>query len=327
MSKLQSLEEVSARITAGDKLLLAGDEEMLARLPAGEWIGGTIPYFMSEDGGVQTRRLIFATELPEQVTAVQLQAYDSETLPRLYHDACDNGFSVIILPAFSEIHTAFALQSPAYPEFATKPLLGWVAGVHLDDIGTRSPKVFLGKTSACFDNLAVVMHIAVPAELRAQINIVNVFDQGQGDCLEFIEDGFTASEVLVNGEKRVFSEYLRHIDVDPKLPLISNYAGAMINTSFQEIEQDLVRFYAPVFKGMEYRLAAPMRDYVARFTEQLGLSRPTTTVSFSCNCILNYLYSDLEGRKLDGFSGPATFGEIAYQLLNQTLVYLTIEPR
>ena len=46
--------------------------------------------------------------------------------------------------------------------------------------------------------------------------------------------------------------------------------------------------------------------------------------SFSCNCVLNYLYAGLEGKKTGEFNGPATFGEIAYQLLNQTLVYLTI---
>ena len=45
---------------------------------------------------------------------------------------------------------------------------------------------------------------------------------------------------------------------------------------------------------------------------------------FSCNCVLNYLYAGLEGKKTGEFNGPATFGEIAYQLLNQTLVYLTI---
>jgi len=47
-------------------------------------------------------------------------------------------------------------------------------------------------------------------------------------------------------------------------------------------------------------------------------------VVFSCNCILNYLYSELEGRKTDPFVGPITFGEIAYQLLNQTLVYMEV---
>lgn len=50
----------------------------------------------------------------------------------------------------------------------------------------------------------------------------------------------------------------------------------------------------------------------------------TNNVVFSCNCILNYLFSNLENKKTGAFVGPVTFGEIAYQLLNQTLVYLEI---
>jgi hypothetical protein len=39
---------------------------------------------------------------------------------------------------------------------------------------------------------------------------------------------------------------------------------------------------------------------------------------------LNYLYGKLEGRKTGDLTGPITFGEIAFQLLNQTLVYLEV---
>lgn len=37
------------------------------------------------------------------------------------------------------------------------------------------------------------------------------------------------------------------------------------------------------------------------------------------------MYGELEGKKLEAFAGPVTFGEIAYQLVNQTLVYVTVE--
>jgi hypothetical protein len=33
----------------------------------------------------------------------------------------------------------------------------------------------------------------------------------------------------------------------------------------------------------------------------------------------------LEGKVVEKMSGPITFGEIAYQLVNQTLVYLEIQ--
>ena len=78
-----------------------------------------------------------------------------------------------------------------------------------------------------------------------------------------------------------------------------------------------------MFDDIEYRFAAPVSDYMQAFSAQLPNN--TETVGFACNCILNYLYSELEGKKVPTMLGPMTFGEIAYQLLNQTLVYLTIE--
>jgi hypothetical protein len=87
-----------------------------------------------------------------------------------------------------------------------------------------------------------------------------------------------------------------------------------------------VKFYAPVFSGVDYKHAREVADYASAFTAQLqkiGLAEGS--VIFSCNCILNYLYSGLEGRNTAPFVGPITFGEIAYQLLNQTLVYLQMQ--
>jgi hypothetical protein len=83
-----------------------------------------------------------------------------------------------------------------------------------------------------------------------------------------------------------------------------------------------VSLYAPVFTGVKYRIAAPVPDYIGSFAKALPKG---VNPAFSCNCILNFLYSELEGKVTAGITGPVTFGEIAYQLLNQTLVYLTIE--
>jgi hypothetical protein len=65
---------------------------------------------------------------------------------------------------------------------------------------------------------------------------------------------------------------------------------------------------------------------VADYVKSFAASMPAGSVNtaFSCNCILNYLYADLEGKKTGSITGPITFGEIAYQLLNQTLTYLEI---
>ena len=113
--------------------------------------------------------------------------------------------------------------------------------------------------------------------------------------------------------------------IDTRLPLVANYSGAMINVSIKGVDTSskVVDFYAPVFDDIEYRFAAPVADYVQAFNTQLP--QGTENVAFACNCILNFLYSELEGKKVPTMLGPMTFGEIAYQLLNQTLVYLTIE--
>jgi hypothetical protein len=43
--------------------------------------------------------------------------------------------------------------------------------------------------------------------------------------------------------------------------------------------------------------------------------------------VLNYLYASLHGVKTPGALGPFTFGEIAWMLLNQTVVYVTLEQK
>jgi Family of unknown function (DUF6976) len=172
----------------------------------------------------------------------------------------------------------------------------------------------------------VVMHVTIPASKAVDIGIVNIFEQGGGDILTFGADGFTCTEVMVNGVKENFADYITRNRLDTKLPLVADYYGALINISFQNVEPGKdVSFYAPVFTGVRYKHAKAIQDYAALFDTQLHQNNLNgENVTFSCNCILNYLYSGLEGKKTDPFVGPITFGEIAYQLLNQTLVYLQI---
>lgn len=40
--------------------------------------------------------------------------------------------------------------------------------------------------------------------------------------------------------------------------------------------------------------------------------------------MLNHLYSGLEGLRTEDLDGPMTFGEAAYQLLSQTIVYVAL---
>ncbi len=317
--------EVKAKIAHGEKLILAGDEKLLRALPTGDWIGGSIPYFMTEQGGMSTRQKIYVTELPESVSQVTIKEYDPANLSDVYSDTAENGFSIIIMPGSSKTLFEFALRAPQYKYFGHRPLLGWVAGVHLDDLGKITPKVFNGQSQTRLEDGAVVMHATLPASHVAEIGYLNIFEQGSGDTITFSHDGFSAREALINGVKTNFAQYVAQKHLDTRLPLVADYFGATVNVSFQSVDiaRQEVRFYAPVFAGVSYKHAKPIKDYFQQFTAKLP-SHLNEHPVFSCNCILNYLYSDLEGKRTGIITGPTTFGEVVYQLLNQTMAYLTI---
>ena len=67
MKVMYTVDEVKSKIEEGKNLILAGDEKTLASLPAGNWIAGTIPYFMAENGGLFSRDRIYVTELPAYI--------------------------------------------------------------------------------------------------------------------------------------------------------------------------------------------------------------------------------------------------------------------
>jgi hypothetical protein len=319
-------QEVIGMIKAGKSLLLAGDEALLNQLPRGSWIGGTIPYFMGDKGGEFTKTKVYVTPLPESASNRSTRFYDEKSIKKIYSEAPEQGFSVVIMPAGSATHRTFSLEAPTFSQFAASPLIGWIAGVDLKDLGKVTPKVFDGKTGRVSDNAAVVMDALLPKDKAAIISIVNIFEQGGGDTLTFDQDGFSASEVLVNGKKQSLVTYLLESKADTRMPLVADYYGAKVNTSFQSVDQkkSKVDFYAPVFRGVEYKLAKPVPNYVESFEKLIDVKLGDKMV-FACNCILNYLYSELEGKRTGNVTGPVTFGEVAYQLLNQTMAYMTIE--
>ena len=144
---LSNVADVRQKIEAGRKLLLAGDEDVLRQLPKGDWIGGTIPYFISsEQGGMVSRELIFATDITDIAPSFEISTYDQDSLARVYSEGPKHGFSFILLPAASKTHMSFALNGPNYKDFGVRPLIGWVAGVHLSDLGKKTPKVMNGRT-------------------------------------------------------------------------------------------------------------------------------------------------------------------------------------
>lgn len=316
----------AALVKAPEKLYaVAGDERLLAQLPRGNWIGGTIPYLMTdEQGGLTTRDLLFVHQLPnDERAAATFSVYDATTIPRITEDAPRNGYTLLLIPAFSEVHLTYGKDAPTYKDLFSHPIVGWITGVHLGDLGKEKPKAFNGRTGEAFADKALACHVSLPAGKAADVEIVNIFERSDGPDIRFETDGFEVTDCSIDGKRTNFARWLTENEVDTQLPLIADYSGALINVSIQSVDQEAgkVLLYAPVFKGRTYRRAKPVPDYVQAFrSATAGMRRD---VVFACNCILNFLYGKLEGAHV-GLPGPFTFGEIAFQLVNQTMVYCQV---
>ncbi len=232
MSKLISISEANALIDAGKRLHVAGDEAALAGLNRGEWIGGTIPYFLTSEGGLVDRNRVFVTELPESVTGTEIALLGEDELARVTGEAPENGFSLVILPARSGVHAAYALNAERLPKLYERPIVGWVSGMHLDDDGRVKPKVVNGRTGEFSGDRLAILHAGLPSSEIARIGIVNVFQQGDGDTIVFDETTFLGiTACRVNGARANFFDYVKESKLDLRLPLVSNRSGEMINVS------------------------------------------------------------------------------------------------
>lgn len=329
-NELVSFDAAAELLASGRCFAVAADADLLRRLPAGNWIGGSIPYFVGPGGNECSRDKVFLSEIPLFGGTPEIRFYARDQLPQVYVDAPENGFSLIIIPAFSPAHLDFARQAPEYEEAFLKPLAGWIAGVHLDELGSARAQVANGQRGVLSEAAAVVMHVPLPPGKSAQIDIVNIFRPGRGPAIRFAQTGFAAGDCLIDGVPANLADHLLASGADTRLPLVADYCGAMINVSIKQVDaaSRKVEFYAPVFADMEYRLAEPVSDHLGAFDAGQALAGGAggaCDIVFSCNCILNYLHSGAEGQRGGTLAGPATFGEVAYQLLNQTLVYLTID--
>jgi hypothetical protein len=319
-----SLSDTVALITAGHTLSIAGPEALLAQLPRGTWIGGTTVYALTEEGGARIDDRLFVTSFPEATAATirHLQTADLSTLAEGY---APGGASLVLIPAFSSAHSAFAMDGMGYPGLFDQPLMGWVTGVPVEEIGTTAPAAFDGTTGLRHADGALLMHLSLPAGSTTSLDIVNIFTQSNDPATTFCfpATGFTATDVAVGTQTVNLARYITEKGLDTRLPLVANYAGALINVSIRavDVEKGEVSFFAPVVEGAVYHLANPLPDYAAAFAAHIGNGG---AAAHSCNCILNYLYGDMAGQKTGNFIGPVTFGEIAYILLNQTLVKLEI---
>lgn len=321
MMKFLTVDETNSMIESGDPLFIAGAGAALRQLKQGAWIGGSIPYFMTADGGLKASDRLLVRQIAD-TKGFRIEEYGVDDLSHIPADYYQNGCAFILIPGFSKVHSEYAEKAFSYPNLLSGNLIGWITGNDLDDPTAEKPHIVNGLTLEKIEDKAVVLHVELPAALSARIEIVNIFEQGEGDVIEFAETSFQASRCSVNGRDVDFADYVRSRGIDQRLPLVANYSGAKINVSFRKVEQGSVSFFAPVFPHVKYQLARPIQDYKRVFQEKLRDVSPDS--KFACNCILNYLYANLEGQKC-GPIAPMTFGEIAYILLNQTMVFLFVD--
>lgn len=316
-----TLEEVKSLISTNKILHIAGDESLLSQLPKGNWIGGTTPYFITNEGGVCTKEKLFVNDLTSCANH-KVKVYGEDVTESVVADSYDNGYAVLILPFSSPAAMSYAKKAPYSSDLLVKPVVGWISGFDLATDGCA--KVYDGTTGEVYTDKCVALHIELPEHKIPAINIVNIFTADEsGDVITFDEDAFEVGECFVNGVRTNFAKYIESSNVDTKLPLVADNNGIYINVSIKEVDDaaQIVKFYAPVLKGNEYRFAKLNGDYAEAFAKSIA-EVGADQVAFSCNCILNYLYGNLEGKATPPFEGPVTFGEVAYQLLNQTLVYI-----
>jgi len=318
-----TLDKAIELIQAGKILHIAADESLLEQLPKGKWIAGTTPYFITDQGGVTCKDKLFVNEIA-CASDYKIIVYDKNNILNITKDAYPNGISFLVMPFASDVAVLYAKEAPYLDDLLMNPVVGWISGF---DLSTNScAKVFDGVTGESYCDKAVALHICLPDDRMASLGIVNIFGIDENDSkIEFTEDALSVTKCLVNGKEVILSDYIAENKIDTQLPLVADYNSVLINVSIKSVsEKDKrVDFYAPVFAGKEYRFARPVSNYAESFSEHLQDFKGVKPI-FSCNCILNYLYGKLDGKATPPFAGPVTFGEIAYQLLNQTLVYAEI---
>lgn len=81
---------------------------------------------------------------------------------------------LIVIPAESPAHLEYAARAPYHPNLFQTPIVGWISGVRLKDLGRVPPRVFDGRRAQRETNRAVVLNAALPLGRVAQVETVNL---------------------------------------------------------------------------------------------------------------------------------------------------------
>jgi len=327
-------------IGEGRVLLLAGAEADLATLPPGCWIGGTVGYFATPQGGVAAKGTVFYTDFTALTDGASWRSFGAGDIDEIASHYPANGFALVIIPGFSKLLGHVAGRIMEYDGLYNVPLMGWVSAVALDGLPETMPpdrpKSFAGGPQA-ENERAAVLYVSLPARYFAQLHIANLFTPGTGPEIRFLKSGQVQDgDCLIGGTRTNLARYMAAQKIDRRLPLVADHEGALLNVAIltKDVSKGSVTFLAPVSTALTYRFAELIVDYEAEFV-QAAAEIELAKAAHACICVLHYYFAGLAGAmdmrevsllKLPGtdITAPVTFGQIAYTILNQTFTCLTI---
>ena len=242
----------------------------------------------------------------------------------------------MILPFGKGMDLEYASNCINYPNFGNRVVCGWRAVLTNYSEFERNDEslVFLGTSGERFTDKGVAMHVKLPEGKYAELHVFNPYKPENDDIIVFEEDGQQSQTALINGVKQNLRQYLIENGVNSMVgntvvsqkSLSGDYGGMSINiVILPDMEEDIriddvMQLGASVVKDIPFRLSSLNMEN----NESLKKKMNDDPIVFSFACINNSPYPELFAKYVTQTNGPLVFGEIAYFMMNNGIVYVTM---
>jgi hypothetical protein len=188
------------------------------------------------------------------------------------------------------------------------------------------PQVYYGPLAHCIEDEAVALHFTLAPGWRVRSESCSVFEAVEGESFRFLQDGYSASSILVDGSETDFPSYLKERKISLGRPIVSRHGNRIILTcpDAQGSSERSVRFHSPVFHGVDYRFAKVVPD-MEQATRRLISSDGAGTTLIACLCLMSYQEGAAEEYSGAFCEGPVTRGEIAGLPTSHSLARVVLE--